>query len=120
MIEILQSMVAGDLKPEQRRTIYMVGWRLIVAVHISWACGLLEPIGVHGFAWSADLNSVKTSLDSTQSEILEGRIFDDVVRQCTAETSEARRFYGQRVIELMARYKKLTGNDYARPTCTEI
>lgn len=69
--------------------------------------------GFSGFAYATTVTEIKVDL-------LEQRIFDNRIRQCTAATPEGRQFYGQKVRELMLKYQAATHETYPLPSCDEI
>lgn len=65
------------------------------------------------FAYASGVTDIKV-------ELLEQRIFDNNLRWCDAATTEARRFYSQKVSELQVRYRQMTGADFPIPRCEQI
>jgi hypothetical protein len=101
--------------PERvRRWRICVGFGTIVLFfHVAWACGFLAPLGLSGFAYANDVDEIKTTM-------LEESLFESRVRQCTAQTSELRQIYGNRVQQLLTKYQQTTGENYQLPGCAEL
>lgn len=74
--------------------------------------GIFSPFGHQGFAYSADVKSIKV-------ELLEQRIFDARLRQCGATSQESRQFYAAKVQELLGRFREIDGQ-YRLPSCEEV
>lgn len=94
-------------------------WRITIGIasailylHVLIACGVFQYLGFSGFAYASDVSTIK-------SEILEEKIFDARLRQCTATTQESRLFYAEKVQELLARVNWSKGQ-YRLPSCDEI
>lgn len=105
-----------DARPEDVRR-----WRIAIGLssfvfffHIATACGLMGSLGLSGFALASDVNEIKV-------ELLEQRIFEARVRQCTAQSVESRQFYAGKVQELLRKYHETARVQYPQlPTCAEI
>lgn len=83
---------------------------LSIATLVSW--GIFQPFGHQGFAYSADVKSIKV-------ELLEQRIFDARLRQCSAASQESRQFYAAKVQELLSKFRETEGQ-YRLPSCEEV
>lgn len=108
------------LTDEQAKGAVVVGWRMLLVVHILFACGWLAWAGLPGFAYAADVTSVRNDVSSIKVELLESRIFDTRVRQCESTTAEPRTFYREKLQELLRKYRELTAADYRLPSCGEL
>lgn len=96
-------------------------WRAAVTIHIAMACGWLAFTGFAGFASANEVQEVRQAQISAAVEILETRIFDTYTRQCTAETTEGRRYYAEKVQTLKLKYFSLTKRDYPQlPDCSVV
>lgn len=103
----------------------VIRWRISVmcacmlfGVHVMWACGLLP--GLNGFAMAAEVQEIERDVTAIRRELLEARIFDTRVKQCTAESVAARRFYAEKQRDLINGYIDLTGREPALPGCREL
>lgn len=74
--------------------------------------GIFSPFGHQGFAYSTDVKSIKV-------ELLEQRIFDARLRQCSASSQESRQFYAAKVQELLSKFRETEGQ-YRLPSCEEV
>lgn len=74
--------------------------------------GIFSPFGHQGFAYSTDVKSIKI-------ELLEQRIFDARLRQCSATSQESRQFYAKTVQELLSKFRETEGQ-YRLPSCDEV
>lgn len=83
---------------------------LSIATLVSW--GIFQPFGHQGFAYSTDVKSIKV-------ELLEQRIFDARLRQCSATSQESRQFYAAKVQELLSKFRETEGQ-YRLPSCEEV
>lgn len=83
---------------------------LSIATLISW--GIFQPFGHQGFAYAADVRSIKV-------ELLEQRIFDARLLHCNANTAESRKFYASKVQELLNKFRDAEVN-YRLPACEEV
>lgn len=106
----------------------VVKWRLsifaavaLMAAHVAWACGWLENLGIgSGFAYSEDVEKVQEDVSSIKLALIEQRLFDVRLRQCSASSQEAKRFYLQQLQELMSEYQRLTEREHKPPSCEEL
>lgn len=93
-------------------------------VQVCWMCllvtGGLALFSVRTFADNNKVEAVQKDVSSLKAEFLEQRIFETRLRQCTAESTEARQFYGEKVSELLVRYRNSTGTSYQLPNCDEV
>lgn len=115
--QILDALIPPkDDSPENIRR-----WRIsvgiggaIVYVHIMLACGWFQNLGFSGFAYASDVKSITV-------ELYEQRIFDTLVRQCnTVDNTQAKRFYAEKIQELLRKYRETTGADFRLPNCLEV
>lgn len=100
--------------PETRRR-----WRIAIGFAVfCLSCatlvsyGIFSPFGHQGFAYSTDVKSIKI-------ELLEQRIFDARLRQCSATSVESRQFYAAKVQELLSKFRETEGQ-YRLPSCEEV
>lgn len=119
-------LMIDDKNPNSTRQ-----WRVLVsmmilamAVHILWACGGLKFIGIEGFAQSAEVHALAIQINQTgqavidvQNRQLETAITDTRIAQCNAQ---AKRFYTDRLRELMEEYYRTNKRAYDVPRCDEL
>lgn len=91
----------------------------LFGLHVIWACGGFERLGLGGFAYAGDVDKLRGEVMSIKVELVEQRIFESRVRQCESD-SGASRFYRGQLQELMRKYRELTGSDYELPACDEL
>lgn len=93
-------------------------------MQVCWVCLIvtagLAMFSVRTFADNSKVDSLSYKLEAIQAEFLEQRIFETRLRQCTASTTEARQFYGQKLAELATRYQQATTRSYPMPSCSEV
>lgn len=131
-----------DGTPEQRSWALRLGFRIIVTIHIAWACGLLAPMGLSGFAFGddidlkvqaaveplrAELGKVASKVERTEEmskRILQGQIaaqLRDLNRLRCTTTDQATRSRMERDIEEAEQeYKLLTGERYPLSACKDL
>jgi hypothetical protein len=97
---------------------------LALVVHVLWACGGLKFIGIEGFAQSAEVHALAAQINTTgqavidvQNRQLETAITDTRIAQCNAQ---AKRFYTDRLRELMEEYYRANKRTYELPRCDEL
>ena len=109
--EILDSMTV-DASPEDRARTYRLFFRIIVAVHIVWACGLLAPIGLTGFVFATEVDDkIQSAVEPIRSEL------GNITRKLEASEQIQRRILtGQLAAQLrdLHRLKCSTGDDHVR------
>lgn len=119
-------LMVDDKNPNSTRQ-----WRVLVSmmilamvVHILWACGGLKFIGIEGFAQSAEVHALAAQITTTgqavidvQNRQLETAITDTRIAQCNAQ---AKRFYTDRLRELMEEYYRTNKRPYDVPRCDEL
>jgi hypothetical protein len=131
-----------DATPEERAHMLRLGFRIVVAVHIAWACGLLAPLGMNGFVFAgevddkiqaavepirAELGDVSEKVARTEEiskRILIGQIaaqLRDLNRLKCSTTDEHVRMRMERDIEEGEQeYKALTGERYPLAACKDL
>lgn len=93
----------------------------VLAVHISWACGLLP--WVSGFASAADLVSLQQSNRNIEARLVAQDIYEARKEQCKAQAENdtaTKPGVLRRLDGLRADYQRITGRDYRMPGCEEI
>lgn len=76
--------------------------------------------GLSAQAVQVQVKDLQESVVTVQTSLIEGQIFELQVRACTSESSETRRFYAQRIIELSNQYFDLTGHRPSVPECSSL
>lgn len=131
-----------DATPEERAHMLRLGFRIVVTIHIAWACGLLAPMGMNGFVFAgevddkiqaavepirAELGQVAAKVARTEEiskRILIGQIaaqLRDLNRlRCTTSDREVRRRMERDIEEGEQEYKALTGERYPLAACGEL
>lgn len=139
--EILDSMTS-DASPEERARTYRLFFRIVVAVHILWACGLLAPIGVQGFVFASEVDDkIQSAVEPIRAEL--GQVAQKVARteeiskrilvgqiaaqlrdlnrlRCTTSDHEVRRRMERDIEEGEQEYITLTGERYPLPACKDL
>ena len=131
-----------DATPEERAHMLRLGFRIVVTVHIAWACGLLAPMGMNGFVFAGEVDDkIQSAVEPIRSElgkvaakverteeiskrILIGQIaaqLRDLNRlRCTTSDHEVRRRMERDIEEGEQEYKTLTGERYPLASCGEL
>ena len=131
-----------DATPEERAHMLRLGFRIVVTVHIAWACGLLAPMGMNGFVFAGEVDDkIQSAVEPIRSElgkvaakverteeiskrILIGQIaaqLRDLNRlRCTTTDHEVRRRMERDIEEGEQEYKALTGERYPLAACGEL
>jgi hypothetical protein len=131
-----------DATPEERAHMLRLGFRIVVTVHIAWACGLLAPMGMNGFVFAGEVDDkIQSAVEPIRSElgkvaakverteeiskrILIGQIaaqLRDLNRlRCTTSDHEVRRRMERDIEEGEQEYKALTGERYPLASCGEL
>lgn len=132
----------GDASPEEKARLARIGFRIIVAVHIAWACGLLAPMGLVGFVVAdevdtkvqaavepirAQLGQITTQLskqEAIQQRILMSQLaaqLRDLNRLRCSTSDQTMRTRMERDIEdAEQEYKALSGERYPLPACKDL
>jgi hypothetical protein len=119
--EALRELIPPGIPPVARWRLMMFAAMVAVAVHITWACGLLP--GLPGFAMAADVSQIGRDVTNLREQILTGQIFETRIRQCKAVfegNSDAKHFWSEKLGELQLEYVRLTGQPYPIPQCSEL
>lgn len=96
-------------------------WVLVVSTHILWVCGLLIWANIYPpFATAGETKDMQNEVSDIKIQLLEEALFDARLRQCKAETNDAKQYYYQRLQEKMNAYYNVTGRNYRVPACSEI
>ena len=131
-----------DATPEERAKTMRLMFRIIVTVHIAWACGLLAPWGLAGFVFAGEVDDkIQAAVEPIRSEL--GNVSEKVARteeiskrilvgqisaqlrdlnrlRCTTTDHEVRRRMERDIEEGEQEYKALTGERYPLPACGEL
>lgn len=141
-VKDVMSAFLMDATPEDRARMLRLAFRIVVTVHIAWACGLLAPIGLVGFAFGddidlkvqaaveplrAELGKVASKVERTEEmskRILQGQIaaqLRDLNRlRCTTADQTTRSRMERDIEEAEQEYKLLTGERYPLSACKDL
>lgn len=131
-----------DATPEERAHMLRLGFRIVVTVHIAWACGLLAPMGLTGFVFAnevddkiqsavepirSELGQISRKLETSeqiQRRILTGQIaaqLRDLNRlRCSTVDDHVRMRMERDIEDAEQEYKALTGERYPLPSCQNL
>lgn len=126
LFALIETLLMLDEDPKSNRR-----WRMTVAlisiifmIHILWACGYGERIGLSGFVKAGDLSELKgqvqtatTFVQQMQLRALTKQMLDTRTQQCSSTT---KKYFTQRLSELRADYYRATGHDWDVPNCAEL
>ena len=139
--EILASLMV-DASPEDRSRTYRLFFRVVVAVHIAWACGLLAPMGMHGFVFAGEVDDkIQSAVEPIRAEL--GQVSEKVARteaiskrilvgqiasqlrdlnrlRCSTTDHDMRSRMEKDIEEGEQEYKALTGERYPLPACKDL
>lgn len=132
----------ADATPEERSHILRLAFRIVVTVHIAWACGFLAPMGLEGFVFANEVDDkVQAAVEPIRSElgkvaakverteimalrILQGQLaaqLRDLNRLRCETTDEHTRMRMERDIEDSEQeYKALAGERYPLAACKDL
>jgi hypothetical protein len=138
----LLDWLLGDASPEERLRLARITFRIVVGVHILWACGFLAPMGLAGFVFAnevddkvhaavepirSELGKVSAKVERTEAmarRILQGQLsaqLRDLNRLRCTTTDELTRLRMEQDIEDAAQeYKILTGERYPLSACKDL
>jgi hypothetical protein len=136
------SAILVDATPEERARTYRFVFRIVVAVHILWACGLFAPLGLTGFAWGHDvdkkiedavtpiyaqLGDISTQLaksEAVQKRILAASIASQIRdlnrARCATTDHETRRRMEVDIEDAEQEYRMLMGERYPLTACKDL
>lgn len=144
--ELLTTLIAGDLKPEDGRVLKRAGftifWRFGFVMFFLFSMGWLGIIGLVGFARADDVDrkiaGAVTPLNITLVQLsksvtdygaaakeqtlqqLRAAIVDAQVKKCRAPKAETAAIYRQMVMDAQERYYSITQQSYAAPLCADL
>lgn len=131
-----------DATPEERAHMLRLGFRIVVTIHIAWACGLLAPMGMNGFVFAGEVDDkIRAAVEPIRAEL--GQVAAKVARteeiskriligqiaaqlrdlnrlRCTTSDHEVRRRMERDIEEGEQEYKALTGERYPLAACGEL
>lgn len=139
----------GDASPEDRARLIRIAFRILVAVHILWACGALAPLGLDGFVFANDVSpKVQEQVEPIRSEVgkLRSEVGDvksqlsrvedqnrrilmsqiaseirDLYRlKCTTRDDHIRQRMERSLDDRQEEYRKLAKERYPLPTCKDL
>lgn len=132
----------GDATPEERLRLARITFRVIVSIHIMWACGLLAPLGLTGFVFADEVDSkiqqavepVNRKLSAIESKLernedIQKRILTaqiaaqlrDLNRlRCSTADEHVRLRMERDIEEAEMEYKTLTGERYPLASCDNL
>jgi hypothetical protein len=116
-----ESVVTAGMSDSQVRGFIVMSWRVLVLIHIAWVCGLLGSIGLSApFAKAQTAVEIQKEIREDRLERIEVAIYESQLAYCSATDQFVKRYYSDRRLRLMARYRQITGQNYPLPTCQEI
>lgn len=146
LTELLTTLVAGDLRPEDGRVLRRAGftifWRFGFVIFVLFSMGWLTVIGLVGFARADDvdrkiaasvmpINIALTQLTRSVTSYgaaareqtlqqLRAAIVDAQVKKCRAPKAETAAIYRQMVMDAQERYYSIAQQSYAAPRCEDL
>lgn len=131
-----------DATPEERAKTMRLMFRIIVTVHIAWACGLLAPWGLAGFVFAGEVDDkIQAAVEPIRSEL--GNVSEKVARteeiskriligqiasqlrdlnrlRCSTADHDMRSRMEKDIEEGEQEYRALTGERYPLPACKDL
>jgi hypothetical protein len=131
-----------DATPEERAHMLRLGFRIVVTVHIAWACGLLAPWGLSGFVFAGEVDDkIQSAVEPIRAEL--GQVSEKVARteaiskrilvgqiasqlrdlnrlRCSTTDHDMRSRMEKDIEEGEQEYKALTGERYPLPACKDL
>lgn len=98
ILESVWIAIWGDATPADRMRFFRIMFRFLVAFHIAWACGFLQPVGLIGFAWVSDIKEAVEHTEKAHAELLApvNKRLDEISKQLTeTQTLSRKLFIGQ-------------------------
>lgn len=146
LTDMLVTLVAGDLKPEDGRVLRRAGftifWRFGFVMFVLFSMGWLGIIGLVGFARAdevdrkiaasvAPMNITLVQLTRSVADYgaaakeqtlqqLRAAIVDAQVKKCRAPKAETAAIYRQMVMDAQERYYTIAQQSYAAPLCADL
>lgn len=132
----------GDASPEERARMIRIAFRIVVAVHIVWACGFLAPVGLTGFVFAQDVDSkIQSAVEPIRAQL--GQITTQLAKQediqrrilmsqlaaqlrdlnrlrCSTSDATMRARMERDIEEAEQEYKVLSGERYPLPACKDL
>lgn len=68
MLDKILQALSFDLSKEQVNGVMRVGWRVVIIVHILFACGWLTAFGLVGFARADEISGIKGQVAQLQAQ----------------------------------------------------
>jgi hypothetical protein len=131
-----------DATPEDRARMLRLAFRIVVTVHIAWACGFLAPFGLVGFAFGdeidlkvqaavepirAELGKVAAKVERTEemskrilASTLAAQLRDLNRLRCTTQDEHVRMRMERDIEDAEQEYKALTGERYPLAACKDL
>ena len=131
-----------DATPEERAKLVRLIFRIIVSVHILWACGFLAPMGLTGFVFAdevdtkiekavepiyAQLGEISTQLARNEAmakrvlvAALAAQIRDLNRARCSTTDHETRRRMEADIEEAELEYRNIMGERYPLSQCKDL
>lgn len=146
LTELLTTLVAGDLRPEDGRVLRRAGftifWRFGFVIFVLFSMGWLAVIGLVGFARVDDVDRkiaasvmpINIALAQLTRSVtgygaaakeqtlqqLRAAIVDAQVKKCRAPKAETAAIYRQMVMDAQERYYAIAQQSYAAPRCEDL
>jgi hypothetical protein len=124
-------VITQGMSKEQIKGALMMSWRITLLGQALWLWGFLDPVGLpQPFAkvsvvagLQSDVKSIVEGLQIDRIDRLEADIFIARRQQCEAiklGTEEQKRQYGDRLNDLINKYKRITQMYPRVPGCDEV
>ena len=131
-----------DATPEERAHMLRLGFRIVVTVHIAWACGLLAPMGMNGFVFAGEVDDkIQSAVEPIRNELgqvaakvarteeiskriligqIAGQLRDLNRLRCTTSDDHVRMRMERDIEEGEQEYIALTGERYPLAACKDL
>lgn len=125
------AVITQGMSKDQVKGAVVMSWRIVVLGQALWLWGFLSPVGLPQpfakittvSALQTDVKSIVDGLNADRIDRLEADIFVARRQQCEAQlrgTEEQKRQYGDRLNDLINKYRRLTQAYPRVPGCDEV
>jgi hypothetical protein len=93
-------------------------WRIAVfAVIISMLLFMAWALSPYGFALAEGVQTIRSNVDDLRLSQIEQQVYDAKQSECVSTDFSARRFFANRVMELVRKYRQLSEGELSIPPC---
>jgi hypothetical protein len=96
-------------------------WRIAIFMTcVSFLLFMMWAISPYGFALAGDVQKIRSNVDNVRLTQIEQQVYDAKESECASTDVGARRFFSNRVMQLVREYRQLAQAEVNIPPCRAV